>query len=104
MRNYNTLVECIEDLRKRGYVHDFHLQASCIRCNEKDIDLKPDTFEIVEVHRFEGFSDPDDNAVIYAVESKDGLKGLIVDAYGPYAQELDFEMAEKLRRAPKATS
>ena len=53
----------------------------------------------MEVYRFEGMSDPDDNAVVYALEAADGTKGVIVDAYGTYAQNLDFELAEKLRRA-----
>jgi hypothetical protein len=40
---------------------------------------------IVEHHRFEGMSDPDDSSVVYALEASNGLKGLLVDAYGAYA-------------------
>jgi hypothetical protein len=99
MKDYNTLVEALQDLNARGYSDDFELQTSCIHCKTKKLSLKPDEFEIVEVYRFEGMSDPDDNAVVYALEAADGTKGVIVDAYGTYAQNLDFELAEKLRRA-----
>ena len=34
--------------------------------------------------RFEGESDPDDNAILYVIETTDGLKGTLIDAYGVY--------------------
>ena len=40
---------------------------------------------IVEHHRFEGVSDPDDMSVLYAIEAKDGTRGTIADAFGPQA-------------------
>ncbi len=36
-------------------------------------------------YRFEGISDPDDMAIVYAVESRSGLRGTLVDAFGTYA-------------------
>ena len=41
--------------------------------------------KIVQIHRFEGISNPDDSSILYAIESQDGFKGLLVDAYGVYA-------------------
>ena len=35
--------------------------------------------------RFEGDSDPADNSILYVVETNDGTKGTLIDAYGPYA-------------------
>ncbi|HYB42610.1 MAG TPA: hypothetical protein VEL75_12605 [Candidatus Methylomirabilis sp.] len=40
---------------------------------------------IREFHRFEGISDPDDMAIVYAVESRSGVKGTLADAFGVYA-------------------
>lgn len=108
MKDYNTLIEALEDLKQRGYSEEFELEPACIFCKAKNLRFKPEEFEIAEVYRFEGMSDPDDNSVLYAVRGKDGTKGIIVDAYGPYAQNLDFELAEKLKRnwgsAPSAKS
>jgi len=42
-------------------------------------------------------SDVDDESIIYVVESKDGKKGTLIDAYGTYAEYLSPEMIEKLR-------
>ncbi len=46
-------------------------------------------------------TDPDDEAVLYAIEARNGNKGTLVDAYGPYSEAVTSEMAEKLRYTPK---
>jgi len=43
---------------------------------------------IAEYHRFEGVSDPDDLAILYAIETRSGLRGTLVDAFGVYADPL----------------
>jgi len=49
------------------------------------------------VYRFEGNSDPDDQDVVYAIESKDGaIKGVVSSAYGLYADDASAEMISKL--------
>ena len=54
-------------------------------------------FDVDETHRFEGMSSTDDNSVLYAISSKDGIKGLLVDAYGVYAENISEAMRRKLR-------
>jgi hypothetical protein len=60
------------------------------------VSLSPHEFEIVEVHRYEGNSDPGDEEVVYAIESKHGHKGILVDAFGVYSGEVSTELLEKL--------
>ena len=97
MYTYDTLSEAIRDLDRRGYTHDFNLAESCIECKDLDIRVNPSSFEIVEVYRFEGMTSTDDESVVYAIETSDGLKGTLADAYGTYADSLTREMSEKLR-------
>lgn len=40
---------------------------------------------IREFERFEGVSDPDDMAIVYGIESTDGTRGALVDAFGAYS-------------------
>ena len=92
-----TLTEALDDLRRRGYTHDFNLGPDCIECGALQLTMRPADFEITEMHRFEGASNPDDSEIVYAIEGKNGLKGVLVDAYGMYADPLSTEMLEKLR-------
>ena len=97
MYTYDTVTEAVNDLKRRGYTIDFNVEFDRIVCHETPISLLPAEFEIVEVHRYEGNSDPDDEEVVYAIESKHGQKGILVDAFGLYADEVSTALLEKLK-------
>lgn len=93
---YDTLSEAVNGLKQRGFNIDFNLSFDCITCHETPVNLLPSEFEIVEVHRFEGATNPSDSSILYAIESKHGQKGTLVNAYGVYADEISAEMIKKL--------
>ncbi|WP_027066177.1 hypothetical protein [Maribacter sp. Hel_I_7] len=97
MKSYDTLSEAIQDLQKRGYIYDFNLKPHCLECASLKLEIHPDDFEIDELHRFEGMSSTDDNSILYAISSKNGIKGTLVDAYGVYAENISEQMRKKLR-------
>jgi hypothetical protein len=92
--SYETVTEAVNGLRERGYTVDFNLRENCLVCNDDKFDV--DNFQISEIHRFEGNTDPADEAVVYAVESNNGMKGVLVSGYGIYAEGMSAEMARKL--------
>lgn len=92
---YDTVSEAVNGLKKRGFDLDFNLQENCLVCNTGLLQVAD--FEIVEVHRFEGNTDPSDEAVVYAVEALNGKqKGVLVSGYGISAEGMSAEMAKKL--------
>lgn len=87
----DTLSEVMTILRGRGYTDDLTLESSCLSCGE--CKLNPDEFVIDKVYRFEGESNPDDEASLYAISSeKHGVKGLLVNGAGIYTDELTDDM------------
>ena len=96
MRTYDTLTEALNDLKERGYTEDFSLRPYCLECKAKEIEIHPENFVVDEFYRFEGMTNPDDNSVLFAITSSDGLKGTLVDAYGVYAENLSPEMSTSL--------
>ena len=101
MFQYDTVSEAVNGLRDRGYTVDFNIKDEWLVCNEPPCRLAPREFEISEFHRFEGPSDPADEAVVYAIESQDhNLKGVLVNGYGPTADKLSSELVAKLRVHP----
>lgn len=97
MYSYDTVAEAVKGLKQRGYTIDFNLEADKIFCSNTPLSLKAADFEITEYYRFEGESDPADEAVVYAIESSKGERGLLVTGFGISAEGVGEEMIEKLR-------
>ena len=85
-------------LKKEGYTEDFNLQANDLACQGNAVQVFPHEFVVDNHYRFEGLSDPTDEAVVYAISSpKYHLKGTLVNGYGVYADPLADEMVKALR-------
>lgn len=91
---YGTVTEAINAFRAQGFTLDFNLEENCISCaNAKFLD---EDFEIVAFYRYEGDSDPADSAMVYAIESKEGHKGILVTGYGIYTSNVSDRILKKL--------
>lgn len=98
MHQYDSLAAAIADLQQRGYTADFNLKADHLHLDQLELELHPEAFSVDEFYRFEGDSNPDDSSVVCAISANGGeLRGIIVDAYGVYANNLTPAMAEKLK-------
>ncbi len=86
-KNYQNLLEAVNDLRQRGYNYDFEYEDSQLCCKTINSRFNSQDLKITEYYRFEGMSSPDDNSVLYAIESNDRHRGILIDAYGAYADE-----------------
>jgi hypothetical protein len=94
---YNNMVEALEDLKKEGYTHDFNIHNNSLHSTNGDITLSPRDFEIDKFYRFEGISDPADNSIVYAISApKHNVKGVFINAYGVYADDISEELLKKL--------
>ena len=97
MYAYDTVVAALNGLKERGYTTDFNLAFDKLTCRDTGVCLNPAEFEITEVYRFEGDTNPSDEDVVYAVESKNGnLRGVITSAFGKDADTVSAEMLQKL--------
>jgi hypothetical protein len=94
--SYDTLTRAIGDLRRRGYSADFNVVDDHLHCPGFDLHLHPEQFQVREFYRFEGDTDPGDESVLYAIESEEGVEGLLVSAYGAYSEPLNDELMQKL--------
>jgi hypothetical protein len=96
MKTYETLSEAIQSLKEQGYSNDFNLHPEWIECPPLNLRMAPEEFHVDQVHRFEGMTDPDDSAILFAIRSSAGVMGLLIDAYGLYADSLSPVMIQKL--------
>ncbi len=83
---YSTLSQAVEALRRLGFAAHFTYDEKTRTLAAEGRSYKGEDLRIVDHYRFEGMSDPDDSSVLYALEGPDGTKGLLVAAYGAYAE------------------
>jgi hypothetical protein len=82
----DTVTEAINVLTADGYTTNFEVRDGGLRCGSCGRLNDPSLARIERIFRFEGASDPDDEAIVLGVRCPDcSLQGVIVAAYGPSA-------------------
>ena len=74
----------IERLEREGFTEHFVVKDGALRSGAGASFAPPDV-TIRAFGRYEGVSNPSDESVVYAIESRDGVRGTLVDAFGAYA-------------------
>ena len=80
-----TLAGTMNDLARRGFTEHSTLENGRLRALNSGKAFPVEEVAISEYHRFEGVSDPGDMAILYAIETRSGLRGTLADAFGVYA-------------------
>jgi hypothetical protein len=92
-----TMVSVLEKLRVKKFDNEFRMTPEGFTAGNNKY-YEPEQLKIVRTYRFEGESDPSDNAVIYLIESNDGLIGYSIDAYGAYSDHEDDSYDDFIRK------
>lgn len=79
-----SLSTCLNRVVHEGYTDDFKITEEGLASSKNNTCYQPNQIQVVNFYRFEGESDPADNAILYVIETSDGTKGTIIDAFGPY--------------------
>ena len=74
MYHYATVSKALDDLNENGYTYDFNLHTD-------DIIKNPHHYQIEHIYRYEGDSNPDDEATVYGIKSSSGKKGVFVAGF-----------------------
>ncbi len=93
-----TLSQAVDRLTAQGYTDGFRAEPDGMRAVVAGILYQPEWLVVEEVVRFEGISDPADEAILLALHcGKDGIKGTYTVPFGPGMGALDAEMMHRLR-------
>ena len=79
MYHYDTVSKALEELAKKGFTVDFNLK-------DEEIINNPDHYEIEHIYRYEGETDPGDEATVYGIKSSTGEKGVYVAGNTTYTE------------------
>lgn len=102
MESSDTPSTAMQQLRGRGYTEDFNLHPDFLYCAAYGLRLVPEQFKVDAFFRFEGPFDPAGQAILYAISAPGlDLRGVLVNAYGVYADPLTAAMEAQLRLPPR---
>lgn len=94
-----SLSEAQRRLSDAGFGEDLLASGSRLRSARTGIEYDPATLKAAEIIRFEGVSDPDDQAVLVAVSTRDDVPlGTFTTPYGPSATAEEAEILRHLHR------
>lgn len=97
----NTLSEVMHTLAQRGIRREFRMNTSCeMKFENSEKKYQPSDLTILKTYRFEGDSNPDDNAVLYVLKDIDGNIGMMIDSYGADSNYPGEKFDEFLRNIP----
>lgn len=82
-----SLSSCLEKMIANGYTDDFKALDEGLKSLRTEKIYQPNEVTVDNFYRFEGNSDPDDMSILYVIQTNDGVKGTLVDAYGTYASQ-----------------
>ncbi len=93
-----TLSQAVDRLTAHGYTDDFRAEPDGLWAIVAGILYRPELLVVEEVVRFEGITDPADEAIVLALHCReDGIKGTYTVPFGPGIGALDAEMVHRLR-------
>lgn len=92
-----SLADAINRLSAAGYTEDFRAEGDGLRARPASCVHAPESLIVDEIVRFEGPTDPADEAIVFALRcSEHGTKGTYVVPYGAGIDPLDAEMVRRL--------
>ena len=89
-----SLHSCLNRIVGDGYTDAFTPTVKGLQSAETNRVYKPQEVKIISFLRFEGNSNPQDNAIMYIIETIDGVKGTLVNSYKPENQYANLFMRE----------
>lgn len=86
--NCTTLSEQVAEAILDGYSENFSVSVKGLLLGDRKTNYQAHQIKISNFYRFEGCTDPQDQSILYLIDTDDGKRGTLVDAYGVYADEL----------------
>lgn len=92
-----TMTDALARLEAAGYTDGFRAtDDGLLRCAACGTTIDPAVATIDEVVRFEGASDPDEEAALFALGCAEGHLGVYVVTYGPAMPAEDVAVVRRL--------
>jgi hypothetical protein len=93
-----TVGQAVDRLHRAGYTEQFRIEDGKLVALGSHRSFAPEELSAEEQLRFEGISDPDDEALVLALASDDAtVRGTLCVAYGPAAPPEEADVVRQIR-------
>lgn len=96
-----TLAAVITKLTRKGYETQFKVTPQGLLSLSSEKLFRPNEVKVTSFYRFEGESNPADNAILYAIETNSGEMGTLVDGYGVSSDQQIDDFMKQVERIDK---
>lgn len=90
------MAELLDDVRKRGFTHSFTCRDNALHCSDSDVPVTLDDAWVVESQTVDQGTDPGDDATIYLIETRSGMRGFLIVGTSFHADPRDAAFLDKL--------
>ncbi len=87
--HYASVSQALAELKEKGFDYDYNL-------NENEILMDPDNYIIHHIYRYEGNTNPDDEAIVYGISSFDDKKGVFVAGYSANSSSEVYKVFQRI--------
>lgn len=102
LTNMTDLEKCLNKLETEGFTDQYKVENGKLSDLTNNKKYKAKDVKAVNFYRFEGISNPDDMSILYAIETSDGRKGTLIDAYGAYSDDETGAFINQIEISKKA--
>ena len=93
---YNDLADAVESMKEKGFTHTYEIEDNAINCSEIERKFSADELRIIDSYSQEAGTDPGSESTVYGIESKDGIKGILIIAFGMYSNPGKAKLIDRL--------
>ena len=97
MQTMTTLSEVMKKLSDKGITDEIKVNDYNEIVNNAGDKVEAEHLTIIKTYRFEGDSNPSDNAALYLTKNTDGKMAYIIDTYGAYSDHVGPKFDEFLK-------
>jgi hypothetical protein len=102
-KEMDTMSAVLQHLKFRGQDNEFFIHTKGV-LSLKGKHYNQNEIKIIRTYRFEGETDPADQAIIYLIRASDGIMGYCIDAYGLYSSHTNDLYSDFIQQAEIVTS
>tara|TARA_R110002124_G_scaffold83383_1_gene218321 strand:+ start:4626 stop:4922 length:297 start_codon:yes stop_codon:yes gene_type:complete len=93
---YKDLADAVESMKEQGFINTFKISDNVIICSNQDRNFNIHELTILESYSHQSGTDPGNEATVYSIESKDGVKGTLIIGFGIYSDPTKAKLIDKL--------